>query len=153
MRLLQKFQRSLLSDTQRFMANPSPFWVHRLALTDRALCLLRAWLQGRPQELHHPHAIFKTIYVERNSVSELSKTAGLGPTASVTEDEMNANLDRLEAARDIFRQNRQLREVLSRLARASVPRRKRGPGIADAQRGLKRDHAGIRPNIVELQSK
>ena len=32
----------------------------------------------------------------------------------VNEDELRAILDRLESARDIFRQNRELREVLSR---------------------------------------
>jgi hypothetical protein len=32
----------------------------------------------------------------------------------VTEDELRTILDRLDAARDIFRQNRELREVLSR---------------------------------------
>jgi hypothetical protein len=84
------------------------------------------------------------------SVTEPSKTAALGATArSVTEDEMHAKLDRLEAARDIFRQNRHLREVLSRLMQASVPPRRRGPRIADAQRGLKRDRSGIRPDFVE----
>lgn len=39
------------------------------------------------------------------------------PTVSakpVTEDELRAILDRLEATRDIFRQNRELRDVLSR---------------------------------------
>ena len=41
----------------------------------------------------------------------------IAPTASpkpVTEDELHAIMDRLDAARDIFRQNRELREVLSR---------------------------------------
>ncbi len=42
----------------------------------------------------------------------LSVKAGAKP---VTEDELRAIFDRLDAARDIFRQNRELREVLSRL--------------------------------------
>jgi len=41
-------------------------------------------------------------------------TAPAATPKPVTEDELHAILDRLEAAREIFRQNRELREVLSR---------------------------------------
>jgi len=87
---------------------------------------------------------------KETSATEPPKTAASAATAKpVTEDELHAILDRLEAARDIFRQNRELREVLSRLARGFAPPRRRGPGIAEAQRGVGRDHAGIRANAVE----
>jgi hypothetical protein len=41
-------------------------------------------------------------------------TAPADTARPVTEDELRAILDRLDGARDIFRQNRELREVLSR---------------------------------------
>jgi hypothetical protein len=37
-----------------------------------------------------------------------------GPSKPVTEEELQAILDRLDATREIFRQNRELRDVLSR---------------------------------------
>jgi hypothetical protein len=46
------------------------------------------------------------------TATEPPKTAIAKP---VTEDELRAIFDRLDAARDIFRQNRELREVLYRL--------------------------------------
>jgi hypothetical protein len=47
--------------------------------------------------------------------TEPPRTTAPGATAKpVTEDELRAILDRLDGARDIFRQNRELREVLSR---------------------------------------
>jgi hypothetical protein len=49
------------------------------------------------------------------TVTELPKTAAPPATAKpITEDEMQSIVDRLDATRDIFRQNRELREVLSR---------------------------------------
>jgi hypothetical protein len=50
------------------------------------------------------------------SVTESPKTTAAPPagTKPVTEDELHAILERLEASRDVFRQNRELREVLSR---------------------------------------
>jgi hypothetical protein len=49
------------------------------------------------------------------TATEPPKTTAPAVTAKpVTEDELRAILDRLDAARDIFRQNRELREVLSR---------------------------------------
>jgi ABC-type transporter Mla subunit MlaD len=43
------------------------------------------------------------------------KTTDPAAPQPVTEEELAAIFDRLDAARDIFRQNRDLREVLSRL--------------------------------------
>jgi hypothetical protein len=49
---------------------------------------------------------------------EIAATERIGPTAPaaaqpVTEEELGAIFDRLDTARDIFRQNRELREALS----------------------------------------
>ncbi len=52
---------------------------------------------------------------KETTVTEPPKTTAPAATAKpVTEDELRAILDRLDAARDVFRQNRELREVLSR---------------------------------------
>jgi hypothetical protein len=52
---------------------------------------------------------------KETTATEPPKTTAPAATAKpVTEDELRAILDRLDAARDIFRQNRELREVLSR---------------------------------------
>jgi hypothetical protein len=51
---------------------------------------------------------------KETTATEPHKTTAPAATAKpVTEDELRAILDRLDAARDIFRQNRELREVLS----------------------------------------
>jgi hypothetical protein len=47
---------------------------------------------------------------KENSVTESPKP----PANPVTEDELHSILDRLESAREIFRQNRELRDVLFR---------------------------------------
>jgi hypothetical protein len=52
----------------------------------------------------------------------------------VTEDELHAILDRLEAARDIFRQNRELREVLSRREGETQALRRRNAGLEEIMR-------------------
>jgi hypothetical protein len=52
---------------------------------------------------------------KETSLTEPSRTTAQAATAKpVTEDELRGILDRLESARDIFRQNRELRDVLSR---------------------------------------
>ena len=52
---------------------------------------------------------------KETTATEPPKTTAPAATAKpVTEDELRALLDRLGAARHIFRQNRELREVLSR---------------------------------------
>ena len=53
--------------------------------------------------------------LKETTATEPPKTTSPAATAKpVTEDELRAILDRLDAARDLFRQNRELREVLSR---------------------------------------
>ena len=52
---------------------------------------------------------------KETAATELPKTTPPGAVAQpVTEDELREILDRLGAARDIFRQNRELKEVLFR---------------------------------------
>jgi len=61
----------------------------------------------------------------------------IAPPASpkpVTEDELHAIVDRLETARDIFRQNRELREVLSRRDGELQTLRRRNAELEDIMR-------------------
>ena len=52
---------------------------------------------------------------KETTATEPPRTTAPAETARpVTEDELRTILDRLDAARDIFRQNRELREVLHR---------------------------------------
>jgi hypothetical protein len=49
------------------------------------------------------------------TATELAKPATAAATSKpITEDELQGIMDRLDATRDIFRQNRELKEVLSR---------------------------------------
>ena len=52
----------------------------------------------------------------------------------VTEDELRAILDRLEATRDIFRENRELRSVLSRREGEAQALRSRNAELEDIMR-------------------
>ena len=61
----------------------------------------------------------------------------IAPPASpkpVTEDELHAIVDRLEAAREIFRQNRELREVLSRREGETQALRRRNAELEEIMR-------------------
>ena len=53
---------------------------------------------------------------KETSPVEIAKTSApqMSTAKPVTEDELRAILDRLDATRDIFRENRELRSVLSR---------------------------------------
>jgi hypothetical protein len=52
---------------------------------------------------------------KETTATEPPKTTAPAATGKpITEDELQAIVDRLDATRDIFRQNRELREVLSR---------------------------------------
>jgi hypothetical protein len=51
---------------------------------------------------------------KETAATEPLKTTGPAVAQPVTEEELGAIFERLDAARDIFRQNRELREVLSR---------------------------------------
>lgn len=54
------------------------------------------------------------MWKETSAVEQPKTNAPAVSAKPVTEDELRAILDRLEATRDIFRQNRELRDVLSR---------------------------------------
>jgi hypothetical protein len=54
------------------------------------------------------------MWKETTATEPPKTTAPAASAKPITEDEMQAIVDRLEATRDIFRQNRELREVLSR---------------------------------------
>jgi hypothetical protein len=70
-----------------------------------------------------------------STVTEPPKaTASAATPKPVTEDELYAILARLEAARDIFRQNRELREVLSRREGETQVLRRRNAELEDIMR-------------------
>jgi hypothetical protein len=54
------------------------------------------------------------MWKDSTATEPLKTTAPAPPAKPVTEDELRAILDRLESTRDIFRENRELRSVLSR---------------------------------------
>ena len=54
------------------------------------------------------------MWKETTATEPPKTTTPAAPAKPVTEDELRSILDRLDAARDVFRQNRELREVLSR---------------------------------------
>jgi hypothetical protein len=54
------------------------------------------------------------MWKETTATEPPKTTAPAAAAQPVTEDELREILDRLDAARDIFRQNRELREVLHR---------------------------------------
>jgi phosphoglycerate-specific signal transduction histidine kinase len=59
---------------------------------------------------------------------------GTASAKPVTEDELRAIFDRLDAARDIFSQNRELREVLSRLETETQALRSRNAELQEIMR-------------------
>jgi phosphoglycerate-specific signal transduction histidine kinase len=65
------------------------------------------------------------------AATEPPKTATAKP---VTEDELRAIFDRLDAAREISRQNRELREVLSRLETETQALRSRNAELEEIMR-------------------
>jgi hypothetical protein len=72
---------------------------------------------------------------KETAVTEPPKTTAPAATAKpVTEDELRAILDRLDAARDIFRQNRELRDVLSRRETETQALRNRNAELEEIMR-------------------
>jgi hypothetical protein len=70
-----------------------------------------------------------------SAVTELPKAAPPAvATKPVTEDELRTILDRLESTRDIFRENRELRDVLSRRESESQALRHRNAELEDIMR-------------------
>jgi hypothetical protein len=73
---------------------------------------------------------------KETSPAELPKTNG-APVATakpVTEDELRSILDRLDATRDIFRENRELRSVLLRRENEAKELRSRNAELEDIMR-------------------
>jgi hypothetical protein len=73
---------------------------------------------------------------KETSPVELAKTSAppVGTAKPVTEDELRTILDRLEATRDIFRENRELRSVLSRREAESKELRTRNSELEEIMR-------------------
>ena len=70
-----------------------------------------------------------------SAVSEPPKATPPAVSAKpVTEDELRAILDRLESTRDIFRENRELRDVLSRRESETQALRHRNAELGDIMR-------------------
>jgi hypothetical protein len=70
-----------------------------------------------------------------SAVSEPPKATAPAVTSKpVTEDELRTILDRLESTRDIFRENRELRDVLSRRESESQALRHRNAELEDIMR-------------------
>jgi hypothetical protein len=70
-----------------------------------------------------------------SAVTELPKATAPAVTSKpVTEDELRTILDRLESTRDIFRENRELRDVLSRRESETQALRHRNAELEDIMR-------------------
>ena len=70
-----------------------------------------------------------------SAVSEPPKATAPAVTSKpVTEDELRTILDRLESTRDIFRENRELRDVLSRRESETQALRHRNAELEDIMR-------------------
>ena len=70
-----------------------------------------------------------------SAVTEPPKATAPAVTSKpVTEDELRTILDRLESTRDIFRENRELRDVLSRRESESQALRHRNAELEDIMR-------------------
>jgi|ERR1700733_13306540 hypothetical protein len=69
------------------------------------------------------------------TATEPSKNTSPTPVAKpMTEDELQTIVDRLDATRDVFRQNRELREVLSRREAENRTLQSRNADLEDAMR-------------------
>jgi hypothetical protein len=74
------------------------------------------------------------MWKETTATETPKATAPAATAKPVTEDELRAILDRLDAARDIFRQNRELRDVLSRREAETQALRSRNAELEDIMR-------------------
>ena len=73
---------------------------------------------------------------KETATESLKITAPVANPKPVTEDELRAILDRLEATRDIFRENRELRSVLSRREGEAQALRTRNAELEEIMRQL-----------------
>jgi hypothetical protein len=74
------------------------------------------------------------MWKETTATETPKATAPAATAKPVTEDELRAILDRLDAARDIFRQNRELRDVLARREAETQALRSRNAELEDIMR-------------------
>jgi hypothetical protein len=85
-------------------------------------------------ESDHERAVAR-ISELMSAAPEAPKTSALAASAKpINEDELRAILDRLEATRDIFRENRELRGVLSRREAEAQALRSRNADLEDIMR-------------------
>ncbi len=73
---------------------------------------------------------------KETSPTESPRTAPAGTVKPVTDDEWRAILDRMETTRDIFRQNRELRDVLSRREAETQSLRSRNAELEEIMRNF-----------------
>ena len=71
---------------------------------------------------------------KETAAAESPKTTAAVAAQPVNEDELRAILDRLESTRDIFRENRELRDVLSRRESETQALRHRNAELEDIMR-------------------
>jgi pantothenate synthetase len=71
---------------------------------------------------------------KETAATESSKTTTAVSAQPVNEDELRAILDRLESTRDIFRENRELRNVLSRRESETLALRSRNAELEEIVR-------------------
>jgi hypothetical protein len=74
------------------------------------------------------------MWKETTAAETPKATAPAATAKPVTEDELRAILERLDAARDIFRQNRELRDVLARREAETQALRSRNAELEDIMR-------------------
>ena len=117
--LLQPWIKTRILNPLRLEAGASRLWarVSNRGATRLSPTLTSRSSSGPPLSQHQAHAILESVSSicgKKSPLLELPKTTAPVAAEPVTEDELRAIFDRLDAARDIFRQNRELREVLSR---------------------------------------
>ena len=74
------------------------------------------------------------MWKETTTTEPPKTTSPVSSAKPVTEEELHSILDRLESAREIFRQNRELREVLSRREGESRTLRSRNAELEEMMR-------------------
>src|ERR1700728_3969578 len=76
----------------------------------------------------------RSMWKETTATEPQKATVPAAMSKPVTEDELRTILDRLEATRDIFRENRELRSVLSRREGEAQALRSRNAELEDIMR-------------------
>ncbi len=74
------------------------------------------------------------MWKETSPIEQPKTSAAVGTAKPITEDELRAILDRLEATRDVFREVRELRSVLSRREAETKQLRSRNAELEEIMR-------------------